>query len=97
MPVVAREAKLNRRPPSAFPTVRKRHPPRGERVAHLEFAAERVRVARPLHLPHELAATIDINVVHVREPETETVAPTVPWASPLFSDLMPEHARDPAV
>lgn len=79
VPVVAREAKLNRRPPSAFPTVRKRHPPRGERVAHLEFAAERVRVARPAHLPHELAATIDINVVHVREPEPPDDAEPVEW------------------
>lgn len=79
VPVVEREAKLSRRARSLLPKRRATHPARGQRVAHLEFAAERIRIARPAHLPDAMLASIDVNLVHVREPNPPADAEPVEW------------------
>lgn len=79
VPVAEREVKLAARPRSPLPAARRKHPPRSERVARLEFAAERVRIERPKHLPEEMLAFVDVNLVHVRELEPPTDAQPVEW------------------
>jgi hypothetical protein len=79
VPVIARKAKISRRAGSPFPAQRQAHPPRGQRVAHLEFAAERLRIPRPKHLPSELGDFVDVNLVHAREPNPPPDAEPVEW------------------
>ena len=79
VPIAERDVTLSRRPRSPLPTARKRHPARKQRVARLQFAAERVRIARPSHLPESMPAFIDLNVVHVREPASPDDAEPVEW------------------
>jgi len=79
VPIAERDVTLSRRPRSPLPAKRKQHPARNQRVARLEFAAERVRIARPAHLPDSMPAFIDVNVVHVREPNPPADAEPVEW------------------
>jgi hypothetical protein len=79
VPLTEREAKLASRPRSPLPDARKRHPPRAARTARLEFAAERVRIRRPNHLPNTMLECIEVNVVHVRELEAPADVEPVEW------------------
>lgn len=79
VPVMQREAKLSRRATSPLPVTRKRYPPRAERIAQLEFGAERVRIKRPSHLSSELLPLIELNLVHVREVNPPTDVEPVEW------------------
>lgn len=79
VPVAERPAKISRRPRSALPAARKAHPARKERVARLEFAAERLRIPRPKHLCDPMPEFIDVNLVHVREPEPPPDTEPVEW------------------
>lgn len=79
VPVVARDVELNRRRKSKFPDANKKHPPRLERTAKLEFVVERVRWKRPPYLDEKVAATIDVSVVEVREIATPEGMEPVHW------------------
>lgn len=79
VPVAARTVKLHPRPRSPLPGRRKSHPPRTERSASLEIAAERVHIMRPKHLPDTMLPGIDIHVVHVREPCPPADVEPVEW------------------
>jgi hypothetical protein len=79
VPLTEREAKLASRPRSPFPTGRKKHPQRAARTARLEFAAERVRIQRPKHLPSTMLESIVVNLVHVRELDTPPDVQPVEW------------------
>jgi len=78
VPVTAREVQLGRRK-SSLPTANKRHPPRSTRNAVLEFAADRVRLYRAKHLDPSIAASVDVNIIHVREIEPPTGFEPVDW------------------
>lgn len=66
--IATREVVLSRRARSPLPAQEKKHPSREQRVAHLEFAAERVRIARPKHLS-------------AQKPESELEPATSPGAT----------------
>lgn len=92
VPIAKRDVKLSRRPKSPLPLARAKHPARTQRMAKLEFAAESVRVSRPAHLPDSMLDFIDVNVVHVREPEPPADTESVEWL--LLTSLPIETAED---
>ena len=79
VPVASREIEINRRRKSKFADANKKHPPRMERSAKMEFAAHRVRMQRPKSLGEHIAATIDVNVVETREIETPEGVEPIHW------------------
>jgi hypothetical protein len=79
VPMAHRSAKISRRVRSKLPGVNLIHPPREEREAKLEFAATRVRIDKPGHLRPELPASIDVNLVHVREVDGPDDAEPIEW------------------
>jgi hypothetical protein len=75
-----REVDLSRRsgkgkPPDAV----RRHPPRNGRVARLEVRACCVTLPRPPKAPGGLPTAIDVNVIHVTEPNPPTGEAPVEW------------------
>lgn len=79
VPVSAREIQISRRPRAPSPSSHKKHPPRNARVAKLEIAAQRVRMSRPKYLADDVLATIDVNIVHVRELDPPVDVEPVEW------------------
>lgn len=91
--VIGRSAALSRRTKSTLPNVNKLHPPRDGRIARLEFAASRVRIAKPKQHPNnELLPHIDVNLVHVREVDAPDNAEAVEWL--LYTTEPIETAED---
>jgi hypothetical protein len=79
VPVTAREIQLSARRASALPDANKKHGPRIQRSAKLEFAGGSVRIRRTKHLTDPLPPTIDVNFVHVREVDTPAGHEAVDW------------------
>ncbi len=79
VPVLTRAVNLNRRRKKELADANKKHPPRPERTAKLEFAAERVRLRRTRYLDESILETIDVNVVHVRELEPPRDMEPIEW------------------
>jgi hypothetical protein len=57
----------------------KRNPPRAGRVAELEVRAAAVSLKRPTLLPADVAASVELNVVHVLETAPPQGQPPIEW------------------
>jgi hypothetical protein len=79
VPLIGRTADISRRRASPFPVMRKRHPPREYRPARLEIAGTRVRIPKPSHLPSTMPASIELNLVQVREIDPPEGVEPVTW------------------
>jgi Transposase DNA-binding/Transposase DDE domain len=80
--VAERDVKLERRRSKNNSRADKTHPPRPQRKARLQYAAARMTLKRPLSkrvLNTSPPATLDINVVHVWEPEPPEAHEPVEW------------------
>jgi len=80
--VAVREVALSRRSAKgmgALPDQQKRHPPRNCRLAKLAFRATAVTLPRPRRQSKELAETVRVNVVHVREIDVPADVHPVEW------------------
>lgn len=77
--VLTREVPLSARKAGATPRWSKSHPRRSERLAQLKFSATRVVLARPRYHDARLPASIQLNVVHVVEPNPPPGEPPVEW------------------
>jgi hypothetical protein len=75
-----RAVPLSRRLGTTLPEKRKAHPPRESRVAKLCFSTTKVTLRRPNIVSARIAPpTIDINAVHVFEPNPPTGQDPVDW------------------
>lgn len=80
IPIIGRSATLSRRNKSNLPDANKTHPPRDGRTARLEFAANRVRIAKPKQHPNDqLVPHLEVNLVHVREVDAPDDVEPVEW------------------
>lgn len=79
VPVATRNVRLSRRKKAELADARRKHPPRPSRPAKLDFAATTVRLHRTKYLTELLPATIDINVVHVRELDPPPDMQPIEW------------------
>ena len=79
VPVVGREVAISRRGKKRPPDELKKHPARDARVARLEVEAMAVAVQRPKPLDAALAASVTLNVVHVREVDRPEGHESVDW------------------
>jgi len=78
--VLEREVPLSRRLGATQPEKRKAHPPRESRVAKLCFSTTKVTLRRPNIVSARVApSTIDMNVLHVFEPDPPTGQEPVDW------------------
>jgi hypothetical protein len=77
--VLEREVPLSRRLGTSAPASRGTHPPRESRVASLSFSATKVTLRRPNIVGAHMPRTIDINVLHVFEPEPPKDQEPVEW------------------
>jgi len=81
-PAVERDVPLTRRRPKLNPRSNKIHPPRPARTAKLMYSAARLALKRPTWKRlHDTSPppTLDINVVHVWEPEPPEGQEPVEW------------------
>jgi Transposase DNA-binding/Transposase DDE domain len=75
-----REVPLSRRLGATMPATRKAHPPRESRVARLMFSTTKVTLRRPnIVSAHVAPATIEVNAVHVFEPDPPAGQQAVDW------------------
>lgn len=78
--VLEREVPLSRRLGATLPAKRKAHPPRESRVARLSFSTTKVTLRRPNIVSARVApSTIDINALHVFEPDPPPGQEPVDW------------------
>jgi len=77
--VTTREVPVSKRTANRAPAARKNHPPRQYRVAHLEFKATKVELARPSYLPPDLPKTLSMHVVQVDEVDVVEGLTPVCW------------------
>jgi hypothetical protein len=77
--VLKRDVELSERRPAATARWSKAHPARNARIAELEFSATRVRMVRPRYQSKTLPESIELNVVHVFEPNPPPHEPAVEW------------------
>lgn len=78
--VLKRSVPLSRRLGATLPAKRKAHPPRESRVAALSFSTTKVTLRRPNIVSARIAPpTIDINALHVFEPDPPTGQEPVDW------------------
>jgi hypothetical protein len=102
MPVIfEREVPLSRRSDSKIPGTRKVHPERTSRMARLSVRSGRIALRRPRYFQDELAPSITVNVVFVREvdvPKDEepvmwVLATSEPVNSPAEVEAVLDHYR----
>jgi hypothetical protein len=74
-----REVPLSRRLGSSLPETRRAHPPRESRVARLCFSATKATFKRPNIVGAHMPKTIEINVLHVFEPDPPKGQEPVDW------------------
>lgn len=77
--VMEREVHLSARLRAQRTAKGRGHPARHKRGARLGIAAKRVTLCRPKRCPKTLPETLDVNIVHVLEPEPPEGAPPVQW------------------
>jgi hypothetical protein len=77
--VLEREVPLSRRLGTSSPASRSAHPPRESRVASLSFSATKVTLRRPNIVGAHMPRSIDINVLHVFEPNPPSDQEPVEW------------------
>lgn len=77
--VLERDVPLSRRKKHKLNNQSKAHPPRKARMARLRFAATKVVIGRPHRLPKSLPETLELNLVHVFEPDPPPGEPAVEW------------------
>jgi len=78
--VLEREVPLSRRLGATLPAKRKAHPPRESRIAKLCFSTTNVTLRRPNIVSARVAPrTIDVNAVHVFEPDPPIGQDPVDW------------------
>jgi hypothetical protein len=77
--ILKREVELSRRPPAATARWSKAHPARNARPAKLQFSATSVSLPRPRYQSKALPASIELNIVHVFEPNPPAGEPAVEW------------------
>jgi hypothetical protein len=77
--VLKREVELSKRLPAATARLSKAHPARNARMAELQFSATPLSMGRPQYQSKTLPASIEVNVVHVFEPNPPAGAPAVEW------------------
>jgi hypothetical protein len=87
-----REVPLSRRKPRREPRANKIHPPREARAARLSFAAMSVVLKAPNYV--KAPKTLQLNVVHVIEPEPPEGVDPVEWL--LFTTLPVDTAEQVA-
>lgn len=73
-------SRRNKNTKSAGPSAQKKHAPRKQRVANLEFSATRLKLKRPKKgVDKSLPLEIQVNVVHVREIDVPIGEKAVDW------------------
>ena len=77
--IVERDVLLSRRKQEEIHFNRRRHPQRAARVARLALSAQSMTVSRPFGCSKELAKTLTLNFVAVREVETNGAEPPIDW------------------
>jgi len=78
--VLEREVPLSRRLGATLPAKRKAHPPRASRIAKLCFSTTKVTLRRPnIVSARDAPRTIDINALHVFEPDPPAEQEPVDW------------------
>ena len=77
--VLEREVPLSRRLGKTSPRSRGAHPPRESRVASLSFSTTAVTLRRPNIVGAHAPRTIDVNVLHVFEPNPPSDQEPVEW------------------
>lgn len=77
--VLERAVPLSRRLGATLPAKRRAHPPRESRVAALSFSTRKVTLRRPNIVGAHMPRTIDINVLHVFEPDPPNDQDPVDW------------------
>lgn len=78
--VLEREVPLSRRLGATLPAKRKAHPPRESRSAKLSFSTTKVTLRRPnIVSARDAPSTIEINALHVFEPDPPTGQEPVDW------------------
>ena len=85
VPVLGRRVEISRRGKARPPDKRKTHPDRDARVARLEIEAMTVTVQRPAPASCQLAPSLELNLVHVREVDVPEGQEPVDWW--LFTNL----------
>jgi hypothetical protein len=88
-----REVPISRRKPARAPYINKVHPPRERRNARLSFAATSVVLKAPSYV--KAPKTLQLNVVHVIEPEPPEGMEPVEWL--LFTTLPVDTAEQVAI
>jgi hypothetical protein len=78
--VLKREVELSKRLPAATARWSKAHPARNARMAELQFSSTTLSMARPRYQSKTLPTSIELNVVHVFEPNPPAGEPAVEWA-----------------
>jgi hypothetical protein len=84
--VLEREVHLSARRRVVRPTKGRGHPPRHKRAASLSISAKRVTLCRPKRCPETCPETLDVNVVHVFEPNPPEGNEPIRW---LLATLEP--------
>jgi hypothetical protein len=77
--MLERDVPLSRRKAKSAPQAKRVHPPRKVRMARLRFAATRVILPRPQYLHDPVPRTLELNLVHVSEPDPPPGEPPVEW------------------
>jgi hypothetical protein len=77
--VMEREVMLTRRSKKRPLSMRRCHPPREGRTARVVVSAKQVTLLRPHRRYQKLPATVNLNVVHVYEPNPPTDEEPVEW------------------
>lgn len=99
--MLERDVPLSRRKAKSAPEMRRVHPPRKMRMARLRFAATGVVIPRPQYLRDPVPRTLQLNLVHVVEPDPPPGEPPVEWLlyttepidSPLAVAKVVDHYR----
>jgi hypothetical protein len=92
--IFERDVPLSSRKLVRAPGVSKRHPPRNARLARLSFSAASVIFNGPAYIEEPLPKTLQLNVVHVVEPQPPGDEPAVEWL--LFTTLPVETEQQVA-
>jgi len=77
--IVEREVPLSRRRKKSAPGSNRVHAPRKQRIAKLRFAATRILIPRPPYLREPLPQVLELNLVHVVEPDPPSEETPVEW------------------
>ena len=77
--VLEREVPLTARKKSVFPSYRRLHPPRAQRMAKLKVSAITPTIPRPITSRHSPEETLTLNLVHVYEVDAPEGEPPVEW------------------